>query len=457
MRLAALERLPAWRLMELGNRAIIFNTGSLVGTTVVTSVLGFAYWWLASRAFSPAAVGLAAAAVSAMTLLGGFSMLGLGTVLIRELPKRRGEESTLIATSVAAVLAAGTALGLLGGLLLPLFNSDLSGIAAPTLQVLFDLSVPLTAAGLLLDQAMVGLLRGEIQLARNTVFAVAKLALLAAAAMAGLHPTGTTIFATWFGGLALSLLGFALLAWRAGHLTKGTRLRWSLFEGLHGVVAGHYVLNFALQAPALLLPVLVTIILSAEMNAYFYAAWMIVGFLQVLPVALGTNLYAIGTRETGALVKRMRFTLSLAFAVAGAGVAVLFWGADLALRLFGDAYAHQASEAMRLLALGVLPGILRSHYVAVSRIQGRLTSASILLTVSAVLQLAAAGYGASVGGLTGLSIGWLAAVLVEAVFLLPTIVRAVSPPRTPTPLAPQPEPDPTPANAPNDTTPAGRL
>jgi len=70
------------------NRSIVSNAGSLVATQLVTSGLGFLFWLVAARWFSPAGVGFAAAAISAMTLLGTFGMLGLGTLLMGELPRR---------------------------------------------------------------------------------------------------------------------------------------------------------------------------------------------------------------------------------------------------------------------------------------------------------------------------------------------------------------------------------
>jgi hypothetical protein len=48
---------------------LIINSSSLVGATFISSGLGFFFWWLAARRFSPEAVGLASAAISAMTLL----------------------------------------------------------------------------------------------------------------------------------------------------------------------------------------------------------------------------------------------------------------------------------------------------------------------------------------------------------------------------------------------------
>src|SRR5579859_4976456 len=91
------------------NSVMLTNAGALVGTTAVTSILGFVYWWLAARRFPPAAVGVASASVSAMVLLGGFCVLGLGTLLITELPRQPDHAGSLISTSLVVVGALGGA------------------------------------------------------------------------------------------------------------------------------------------------------------------------------------------------------------------------------------------------------------------------------------------------------------------------------------------------------------
>ena len=93
------------------NKAIFLNAGSLIGTWGVTSGLGFVYWWLAARVFVPQEVGIGSAAISVMTLLGTICMMGLGTLLITELPRQRENAGSLLSTSliVVAVQHASTA------------------------------------------------------------------------------------------------------------------------------------------------------------------------------------------------------------------------------------------------------------------------------------------------------------------------------------------------------------
>ena len=70
-------------------RTILRNSSALVGTSILTTSLGAAFWWLAAREFPRSAVGFASAAVSAMALLGTLALLGLGTFLMGELPRKR--------------------------------------------------------------------------------------------------------------------------------------------------------------------------------------------------------------------------------------------------------------------------------------------------------------------------------------------------------------------------------
>src|SRR5450759_3911599 len=93
---------------------LLTSASSLVGTTIVTSGLGFVYWWVAARLFAPAVIGLSSAAISVMTLLGTGCILGLGTLLIGELPRRPGKEAALIS---AALLLVGGIGGVSGTIL----------------------------------------------------------------------------------------------------------------------------------------------------------------------------------------------------------------------------------------------------------------------------------------------------------------------------------------------------
>jgi len=399
-------------------RVILTNAGSMVGTTAVTSGFGFLFWWLAARQFLPEAVGFASAAISAMMLLGAVGVLGFGTLLIGELPRQPGRTGSLIATALIAVGAAGGGLGVLFALLAPVISAEFQALAESFGSVaLFALGVSLTAVAIVLDQAVIGLLRGGLQLWRNGIFAAAKLGALAAAGIWLANRHGLTIYAAWLVGNLVSLAVSAAYAALKGRRLGAFRPEWGMLRKLGRAALGHHALNLALQVPGFALPVVVTALLSARMNAYFYAAWMIATFAFVGPVALTTVLYAVGAADPAALAHTVRLTLKLSFAVGLLASAALLVGADRVLGLFRAAYAEQAGWCLRLLGLGVLPLIIRNHYVAIGLIHGRVTRAALFMAAGGLLELTLAAIGARIGGLSGLSLGWVVAVSIEALFM----------------------------------------
>ncbi len=404
------------------NAVILSNASSIVGALVANSALGFAYWWFAARQFSPQAVGLGSAAISAMMLLGTIGALGLGTLLIGELPRRAGQKTALIFTALVAAGGAGGALGFLFALAAPFISGELNILSENIFNlILFAVGVSLTAVTLVLDQALVGLLRGSLQFWRNGIFSVAKLIILFMGVPWVSEHSGLSIYAAWLGGNLISLLVLAGLAVLNGVQLRACRLQWGLIRQLGRAALSHHALNLVLQAPNQALPVVVTVLLSAQMNAYFYAAWMMAGFAFFALAALATVLYAVGAASPITLAHKLQTTVRLSIALCLVTGITVFVGADWVLRLFGDAYSGQAAWCLRVLSLATFPLIAKYHYVALCRIRGSVLRAAQVLLVASLVELGLAIIGARIGSLLGLSLGWVVAVYLEGLFMARTL------------------------------------
>jgi O-antigen/teichoic acid export membrane protein len=408
---------------EVGTRAILSNAGSLVGSIAVTSLFGLPYWWIAARAFPAAAVGFAAASVSAMTLLGTLGMLGLGTLLTAELPRRARDRASLLATALTFAAGAGFVLGLGFALVAPgLLGLD-TFAGRPRAVLLFASGVALTAVTMVSDQAMIGLLRGGVQLLRNIIFAVSKLLLLAIVAVAALRAGGQAIYATWAAGLGISLAWLALVARREGARLHHCRPRWNLFRDWRRPAMEHHFLNLALTAPWLAMPLVVTATVSVTASAYFYTASLVTGFLSYGAVALTLALYAVGVRDEARLAQTLRFTLRLAFSVILGANLVLIFGGRLILHVFGSEYAANAATVLRIQGVFVCLMIIKDHYIAIARIRGTVLRAGTLCAAGAVLEIGLATAGGAWRGLTWVPLGALAALAVEVVAMSPAVLR----------------------------------
>ncbi len=354
-------------------------------------------------------------------------MLGLGTLLIGELKLQPGKEDSLISAALIVVGVVGGCFGIVFALVAPYLSTDFEELrASAPIIALFAVGVSLTAITLVLDQAFIGLLRGELQLWRNTFFAVAKLAALFVIGLWFSNKVGMSIYATWVLGIVLSLVFLAVFAMLKGHWSKRIfRPEWELLRKQSRSALEHHILNLTLQAPSQILPILVTILLSATMNAWFYVSLMIANFVFLAILALTIVLYSMSSSRPSALAHNIRLTLILSAGIVTLANCVLLFGTKQVLGLFGHIYAEQAVWSLRILALGAFPLIIKNHYVAVLRIQKRMAQAILPILGGSLLELGAAILGAHLGGLSGLSLGWVIGISIEALFMSQTVHKAI--------------------------------
>jgi O-antigen/teichoic acid export membrane protein len=281
---------------------------------------------------------------------------------------------------------------------------------------------------MVIDQALFGFLRGDLQLWRNTLFAGAKLAALTLASLWLAQHTGLTIYTTWLIGDAFSSAGLAAYAIFKGKWNgRIPRPQPGLLREMGPSAIQHHLLNLPMMGPNMALPVLVTILISATMNAWFYVAFLLADIVYVIPQALVTALYAVSSAQPEVLARKARLTLSLALITCLLANCVLFFGSNLLLGIFGPDYVQHGVECMRILGLAAIPFFIKDHYISICRIQDRMAQALLPLTAGALLELIASALGARFAGITGLSLGWLIAVCIEALFMSPRVYKTIRP------------------------------
>lgn len=406
-------------------RFLLHSAATLASTSIVTAGLGFVYWAIAARVFPAANVGEASTAIAAMNLLAPLALLGLGTLLIAELPTMDDGRATLVCTAALLTGLAAGAVAYACAFALPGDFLGLPGISSAGVATIFAVAVATQSVGLLLDQALLSMVGGGMQLRRNLIQAIVKLLLLIVFAFA-LHRLGSmAIFVSWLLANIVSLVGVGILLMRR----FGVRVRTLLpapkmLHGLHFDAARHHVLNTALLVPYFAMPIVANVILGSERAAYLYAAWSVAGFVFFLPLSLSTALFASGARDSGTFLLEFRKTLRYSFLACLAAIAVIALTGHLVLGIFGADYASQGYTALVVLCLGGLGLIIKDHHVALARVTDDVGREALLVAALSVAELFGAAYGAVRGGLTGLTLGWLAAVCVGALVYGPRVHRA---------------------------------
>ncbi|EFH81679.1 polysaccharide biosynthesis protein [Ktedonobacter racemifer DSM 44963] len=409
------------------NSTLLFNTGSLIGTMVVTSGLGFAYWWVAARLFKPQAVGLASAATSAMMLLSAFCMFGLTTLIITELPRNKGKEGSLISTALLIVGGISLIAGAIFAMLAPLLSRELNPLGANGTNIAaFAISICITSITVLVDQAVIGLLKGGLQFWRNAIFSAAKLVALYLLGTWFSDTIGMSIYATWTLGNIISLIPLFILAlWKMRKRLHSILPSRTLLRNLGASAIQHHILNLILSAPVQVLPLMVTILLSASMNAWFYVASMMANFVFSISLSLTTVLHATNAAQANTLSQKTKLTVLLASLIGLIACIIVAVAAEPVLRFFGPSYATQAAWPLRLLCIGAFPLIIKDHFIAIRRIKDEITSAMLPIILGSVMELVLAAIGAKLGGLSGFCLAWVIALGVEALFMSRLVIRTM--------------------------------
>ncbi|WP_029431606.1 lipopolysaccharide biosynthesis protein [Blastococcus sp. URHD0036] len=408
---------PLSRARALAGDSLARNSAMIASASLLTSVLGYAYWVAAARLYPAPAVGAASAVISLMALVSTVAILGGQSLLVQRLP-HRGTREMWSATLTATMLLGGGA-SLVGALAVIAFVPE-SGtgsgfLGAPELVALFVVAVVATTVSTLCDFAWVAERRSGVMLATNAVFAVGKLGLLVA----------LTTVTDGLGGLLLSWTATCLLATAVSLVLlrrlKGHRVVLRGTVGEMRVVlrslAGHHLINLAVVAPTLIMPVIAAARLSLEDSAYLYAAWRIGTFFVLVASATGSALFAEGAHDPQGYGSRSRPTLRLLALGFVAGMVVLIALRGPILGVFGPEYREHASTALLLLVLAAPAEATIALGCAVLRVRGQLAAAGTLTGTVAVLGLGAAWllmptYGVTAGAAAALAANTLGAVAI---------------------------------------------
>jgi O-antigen/teichoic acid export membrane protein len=406
------------RLRQLFHIPLYSNAVYLIAASAVNALVGFAFWLIAARFYSPVDVGLASAAIAGASLLAMLANFGLGHGLIRFLPHSGKNASSMINScfSLGSFTLIITALIFLGGL--DFWSPALLFIKQNpvylTAFLLFALASTLSG---LAGETFIAQRRAGFILAGGLIFNLLRLPLVILLAT---FFRSFGIFASLTIALGVTLLVnvfFFLPRAQPSYRPFLTINKKVVNEMLHFSLANYLSVLFW-AAPGLVLPIMVVNLLGAELNAYFYIAWAIGGVLGVIPGAASTSLFAEGSSEQGRLGINIWRSLKMILLLLVPAVILVLAFADKLLLLFGIAYAQNATTLVRILAVSSLPLAINIVYLAIKRVEKKLKVMVSLTALVAVITLGLTYLLLPHMGINGAGIAWLISQTVIALVIL---------------------------------------
>ncbi len=403
------------------------NAYALLANALGTSLLGFLYWVLAARFYSPGLVGASSALIAALLLASTVAQLNLGGALARFLPRAGGESRRLV---LSAYLVSGTLAILIALAAMPSLDRMAGdvGLKGSASHLWLGAAVAIWSIFALQDFTLTGLRKSLWVPAENAAFGALKIALLVV--FASTAPS-LGILASWTIPMALMLLPVnffifgKLLPRRTKNAFHTPRLRP---KEVASFVALDYLGSLFSLASTQMLPVLIAARIGSEANGYFYIAWVVMTTLDFALLGVTSSLTVEGAHEEKRLPELVSALASRMVIAGGLLVVGLFIGAPAILSIFGPEYAEQSSGLLRLLAVGLLPRGVNALWISVARVQNRVPQ---IVAIQGAVSLMILGLSALLVphfSILGVGIAYLIGQTAIALSLLPGLLRLIARP-----------------------------
>jgi O-antigen/teichoic acid export membrane protein len=389
----------------------------LVATVAMNAIGGFAFWLVAARLSGTDELGRTAALFSSALFVIYAVNLGLPVAVARFSPDRSLPSRTLYTWALLVTIStAGVGAGLFFLVAPSSLVEPLRGHGSFTGLVVFVITTAGVAASAIVDVRFMTLRYWGWVFARTSLVSVTRVALLL---VPGVREDVLWLFVVVAGVPAVT--GFAGVAVANRYEAATWRLRPlpSMAAAAMRYAAINYMGLLALQAPFMMVPLVVLLNVSPDANANFYIAWSIAALVFLVPQTIAQVLLVEGGKDGSSF---QRQTL-LAFALAG-GLALLATAATAPLaQILPSLYGTGFEDTERLitpLVAASIPWAITSVCLTDARVRAD-TLATVIITAGfAVAILVPTVSVVGDAGVEGVAVAWLAGNVTAAVLSLGT-------------------------------------
>ena len=338
-------------LRSIFDDALYRGSLTLLANTAATAVIGFVFWSLAAHRYPASAVGVFSSVTAGAGLLAAIAALGLPNVITRHVASIQNARE-LVAVAVIAIATVGTGLCLVSVLVLgPHLPPSLDLQQRGRTVLLVTGLVVFIAVSSIFDAGLVATRASHAVLIKNVAGSIVK---VVAMLLLVSFPSGGLVIAYGLGLLVTTVLGSISLGRRVGGRRVGVG-SFRLLRRYLSITSGNYIASIMGILPVSVVPILVLVVRGAAETGRFAVAFLIAGFLFIVPSTVAKVLFAEASRQGVPLREQLRKAIRGIYALLLPAVAIVIAAAPLLLRIFGLAYAAAATGCLRVLALSALP------------------------------------------------------------------------------------------------------
>jgi len=398
------------------------NSIILLCNTASTSVIGFVFWMVIARLYSPVDVGYGSAAISAMMLLGSLGLLGVNNTLIRFLPSFENPRD-FINTSLSLTSLISLVIAIIFVIGIEIFSPALAFIRNNLIFALSFIIFTVANCGTsVLDGIFIAHRKTQYVFLTDTSISLLKI-VLAVVLSFNFHSFG--VAASW--GLATAVMiivaVLVFLPRVQPHYRPVPAIKTEVVKRIWQYTSSNYVASIILNLPAWILPIMIVNLLGSEQNAYFYITWMFYIVVMAIPFASANSLFAEASHNLEEFWKIVRKTFRFTYLLLiPAAILMIVLGPKI-LWLFGGNYSSASSELLRIMAASTMFGAVYAIYNVMLRVLNKLKELCILSAVYTSLILGLCLYFIQDYGLISIGYIWVFVQVVTGIYVGISILR----------------------------------
>jgi O-antigen/teichoic acid export membrane protein len=383
--------------------------------TMTGTILGFLFWTLASRLFSPSDMGISTAIVNAMAIIASLSTLGLNTGIIRYMPNSSKKAEVFNAALTIAAIC-GLFLGVIFIMFIELFSPSLHFLKRMDFFILFNLFLLFQIGQGFVNYGLLALRKAPYPIIQN-IGAGIRIPLLIPFTIFGvigiISSIGLGYVISFLFGILL-LKKFSIKVKPRFHLASIREIiRYSLYT---------YIADCLFIIQSSILPIIILNSIGAKEAAYFYAAFSIASSLYAVSNSIFMSMLIEGSHELGlrTLIKK---SLKASFIVIIPSAIIMFFLGYIPLMIFGGEFSEKGFPVLRALILASPFVTLNALFMDAKRVQkdmkplimlaGFLTTSIIIMSYFFMERI----------GLIGVGIGWLAGQCTTSIIILVIVLK----------------------------------
>lgn len=400
--------------------SFIKNSYILISDGVSTTLLGFIYWFAATRLYESSDIGIGNSAVSAITLVVSLSVQGFGAGIIRLVPQYPDKENQVINSCLTLSLMLLSLILSIFYIFLPFWSKSLNSFIDGKFLffVLFSFSYLYTS---LLDCVFIAKRKTQHLLMKNLQLNIIKLLLL----LGFILQESNGMYYSWgISSVIICIIETLILKKRVNKSYKPALVfDKELGKEVLGYSMRNHISDVLGSLPSMILPIMIAELISVNMVAYFTIPWMIVNSLMIIEKSTSQSLFA----EISANISELDFMVTksikfILFQLSPLLFATLLFGKYI-LSIFGNEYSSYGYPLLVILTISLIPYSLNTSYFVILRVKKELSTLqlySFFLTTSIIIL----SYFMIIRwNLIGIGIAWLSAQLLCFFIISPKLKK----------------------------------